>query len=68
MYVAVKYFTDLQDGNHPYNVGDLFPRAGADASAERLAELAGLDNLQKVPLIKEIKTRRAKKNKESAGE
>ena len=65
MYVAVKYFTDLQDGNHPYNVGDLFPRAGADASAERLA---GLDNLQKGPLIKEIKTRRAKKNKESAGE
>lgn len=68
MYVVVKYFTDLQDGNHPYNVGDLFPRAGADASAERLAELAGPDNLQKVPLIKEIKTRRAKKNKESAGE
>ena len=44
MYVAVKYFTDLQDGTHPYNVGDLFPRAGADASAERLAELAGLVN------------------------
>ena len=54
MYKVIKYFTDLQDGNHPYNVGDAFPREGVTASDERIAELAGSNNLQKTPLIAEI--------------
>ena len=25
MYRVIKYFTDLQDNNHEYNVGDIYP-------------------------------------------
>lgn len=54
MYKVIKYFVDLQDGNHPYNVGDVFPRSGVEVKAERLAELAGSNNRQKVPLIAKV--------------
>ena len=52
MYKVIKYFVDLQDGNRPYNVGDVFPREGLDVKPERIAELAGSENKQGVPLIK----------------
>ena len=52
MYEVIKYFTDLHDNNHPYNVGDEFPRKGITVTAERFAELAGDNNKQKQPLIK----------------
>lgn len=51
MYKVIKYFVDLQDQNHVYNVGDVFPREGHEVSKERLAELSGKENLQGVPLI-----------------
>lgn len=59
MYKVIKRFHDLQDATktksgevyHEYNVGDVFPRDGTEASEERLAELAGSDNKQGVPLI-----------------
>lgn len=51
MYKVIKFFTDLQDGGHPYNVGDIFPRSGVDASKDRLAELASKENKQGMPLI-----------------
>jgi hypothetical protein len=51
MYRVVKYFLDLQDNNYPYNAGDKFPRSGLKVTKERLAELAGSDNKQGVPLI-----------------
>lgn len=51
MYKVISFFTDLQDGNHPYNVGDAFPRKGKTATEERLKELAGPENKQKRPLI-----------------
>lgn len=53
-YRVIKYFTDLQDGEHPYNVGDDFPRVGADARPARIAELSGAMNRQGVPLIEEV--------------
>lgn len=52
MFKVIKYFTDLQDNNHPYNEGDTFPRAGLEVKPERIAELSGKDNKQGVPLIK----------------
>ena len=52
MYEVIKYFTDLHDNNHPYNVGDEFPRKGISVTAERIAELAGSNNKQNQPLIK----------------
>ena len=54
MYRVISYFTDLQDSDHPYNVGDAFPRKGAKASKARLDELAGSDNKQGRPLIEKV--------------
>lgn len=51
MYKVIKFFADLQDKNHAYNVGDEFPRKGKEVTAERLAELAGSNNKQGQPLI-----------------
>lgn len=63
MYKVIKHFTDLQDNNHPYNAGDIFPRSGMEVSEDRFAELAGSENKQGVPLIQliEEKKKRAKK-------
>ena len=65
MYKVIKYFTDLQDNNYAYYVGDTFPRNGVEAGAERLAELASDKNLQGVPLIEEIeeKPKRTRKKR-----
>lgn len=52
MYEVIYYFTDLQDNEHPYNVGDVFPRDGLTVSEERLKELSGRNNKQHKPLIK----------------
>lgn len=54
MYKVIKFFTDLHDGDHPYNAGDVFPRAGIEVTGTRIAELAGNDNKQGVPLIEEV--------------
>lgn len=71
MYKVIKYFTDLHDNDFPYNVGDIFPRSGLSVTDERLAELAGSNNKQGVPLIKLVKeapkkasTKKAKKTAE----
>ena len=68
MYKVIKYFTDLQDNNYAYYVGDTFPRNGVEVGAERIAELSSDKNLQGVPLIEEVaekpKRTRKKKNEE----
>lgn len=51
MYKVIRYFTDLQDNRHPYNVGDTFPRAGVEVNEARIAELSGSNNKQGKPLI-----------------
>lgn len=56
MYKVIAFFTDLHDKEHPYNVGDTFPRKGITVTPERLAELSGSNNKQGKPLIKEVKT------------
>ena len=65
MYKVIKYFTDLQDNNYAYYVGDKFPRNGVEAGAERIAELSSDKNLQGVPLIEEVaeKPKRTRKKK-----
>lgn len=55
MYKVIKFFTDLQDHDRPYHVGDEFPRKGMTVSENRLAELAGSANKQGVPLIEKVK-------------
>ena len=65
MYRVIKSFTDLQDNNYAYSVGDTFPRNGVDVGAERVAELSSDKNLQGVPLIEEVveKPKRTRKKK-----
>lgn len=50
-YKVIHRFTDLQDFNHLYNVGDLFPRIGMKVSQSRIDELASSKNKLKTPLI-----------------
>lgn len=65
MYKVISFFTDLQDNNHPYNVGDDFPRDGLEVSNERFLELSGNYNAQRRPLIEEVQDapRRGRKPK-----
>lgn len=51
MYRVVNFFVDLQDDEHPYEVGDVFPRRGKDVTKERLRELLSSDNRRGMPLI-----------------
>lgn len=53
-YKVINYFTDLQDNNHAYNVGDTFPRKGKEVSKERLTELSNTSNRQGKPLIERV--------------
>ena len=66
MYKVIKYFTDLQDNNYAYYVGDTFPHNSAEVDVERIAELASDKNLQGVPLIEEVveKPKRTRKKKD----
>ena len=66
MYKVIKSFTDLQDNNYAYYVGDTFPHNGVEVGAERIAELASNKNRLGVPLIEEIKKKpkRTRKKKD----
>ena len=66
MYKVIKSFTDLQDNNYAYYVGDTFPRNGVEVCSERIAELASDKNRRGIPLIEEVaeKTKRTRKKKE----
>ena len=61
MYKVIHYFSDLQDDGYAYNVGDEFPHKGMTVTNERIAELTGRENKQGVPLIAEVKQKRANK-------
>lgn len=54
-YQVIRFFTDLQDNEHPYGVGDIYPRTGLTVTEERIKELSGSENKQMRPLIKEVK-------------
>ena len=61
MYKVIKHFIDLQDSNHSYDVGDIYPREGVEVSEERIAELAGDKNKQGTPIIKAVRKKAVKK-------
>lgn len=68
-YIVISFFTDLHDNDHPYNVGDIFPRSGVEVTEQRIAELAGSNNKQHKPLIKcveEAPKKTAKRAKKAA--
>lgn len=53
-YTVIRDFTDLQDNNFKYRVGDEFPRPGAKVSDERIDELSTTKNRKGLPMIQEI--------------
>lgn len=53
-YRVIHFFTDLQDFNHAYKVGDEYPRPGIKVSEERIRELSTNKNKQKKPLIEVV--------------
>ena len=55
MYVVKVFFTDLQDNNYAYNVGDTFPRDGMAVTADRIKELSGTQNKRGIALIEEVR-------------
>ena len=54
MYRVIKYFTDLQDKNHEYNVGDVYPHNNRKVSANRIKELSTDKNKRGIPLIEKV--------------
>ena len=60
-YKVIKYFTDLQDNNHPYNEDDVFPRKGLKVTDERLAELASVNNKRGEILIEKVEEKKPAK-------
>ena len=54
MYKVIKHFTDMQDNNFAYQVGDEYPRKGMSVLPSRIKELASDKNRQGCPLIEEI--------------
>ena len=54
MYRVIKYFTELQDNNHEYNVGDIYPRNKKKVSASRIKELSTDENRRGIPLIEKV--------------
>ena len=54
MFRVIKYFTDMQDNNFAYQVGDEYPRKGMSVLPSRIKELASDKNRQGCPLIEEI--------------
>lgn len=68
MYRVIKAFTDMQDDNYPYNIGDEYPRKGVKVLASRYKELASSKNRRGEPLIEEIEDEKPKKTKEDKTE
>lgn len=54
MFEVLEYFTDLQDGNFEYKVGDIYPREGYKPTQKRINQLASDENVRKRPIIKAI--------------
>ena len=63
-YRVIRFFTDLKDNNHPYQVGDSFPRLGMEVSAKRINELATSENRQRRPLIEFVDDKKSEVKRE----
>lgn len=63
-YTVISDFTDLQDNNFKYRVGDEFPRPGMKVSDERIDELSTTKNRRGLPMIEEEPKEEPVKQKE----
>lgn len=62
-YKVIKKFFDLQDNNHAYNVGDVYPRKNAKVLQSRFNELASSENRLGEPLIVAVEEPKAEEPK-----
>ena len=53
MFKVIEMFTDLQDKNYKYEVGDEYPRLGLKPSLARIKELSSTANVRGRAVIKE---------------
>ena len=65
MYKVIRKFFDLQDNDHMYSEGDIFPHNNIEVGQERIEELLNNTNKMGVSLIEEIeeKPKRGRKKK-----
>lgn len=63
MYRVIVMFTDLKDGNHKYEVGDIYPRKGYKPSLVRVKELSTKENKRGIVLIEEVEEKNEPKKK-----
>lgn len=54
MYKVIRRFKDLKHDGHTYQVGDTYPKEGAEASKVRLKELSTTKNKYKKIYIEEV--------------
>ena len=65
MFRVIKHFTDMQDNNFAYQVGDEYPRKNFSVLPSRIKELASSKNRQGCPLIEEIEDTKPEKKSKS---
>lgn len=53
-FKVIRFFYDLNDSAHEYNVGDSYPRKGIAVTDARIKELSSDKNRLGVPLIKAV--------------
>lgn len=51
MFRVLSDFADLQDSNHVYRIGDVYPHDGYTPTEERVEELSTDKNRLHIPLI-----------------
>lgn len=56
MYLVIRNFTDIEDNNHHYAIGDKYPRKGKRPSKARVEALMNGNNRSGLKLIKEVKS------------
>lgn len=54
MYKVIYKFSDSQDRNHVYNVGDEYPEVGYSPTEKRVSELLGKNNKVGKALIEKV--------------
>ena len=59
-YKAKITFRDLQDNEHVYQVGDIYPRDGYEPSKERVAEVLEKGGIEPVEPSKELTVKELK--------
>lgn len=65
MYIVLKNFTDLEDNNHKYTMGEEYPRKGYEPTEERVKALTSGNNKAGIKLLKEVKAPKKAEPKEA---